>query len=482
VFLDDAGPPDLARKRGGHPTKKTTPDSIEDNRDGFETSRLSFVKIATFSPSAQSQLYNFIEPEIPPDSFPDSYGYGAGRAVRGNSTPSSFSWAKINWRVPEQSPAQSTSLDSDGKFASALYGCPSELEKGESKSGFTGKSKKSKKSKKKFTEAEVQEFEKDAEGDIDRRGKADRSIAQRYEDRDFICSLIKDSHPLEYERLRRCGDHIVIKRRRYCGRFEGWGLIQGCGQRICPFCSRARANAKFRDIWPVVWAYAQRHSYLLPCSIVLTYSDDTPEWAELTQRQKIERTQKALGKLLRRLEFKQHITAGIWSIENTKNASGNDHMHCHLVVFRRASWANEYIAALWSEVTAGVGGFTYIKAQDDLRSSLQHTLKYSLKPASTKDWTAQDAIEFMACKGMRMTTRFGGLYNFKLTESEEERFAALEAEYDAVDPICPSCGRVEEWILDTLCVGRTAVRKELGDRYGDWAILSIIRSREARAP
>jgi len=433
---------------------------------GFETNGASSFKIPTFELDAQGRFPDFIPPEILPAPFPDAYGLG--------NLEDKLEPAQI-----EQEPVERALVHNDSKSASALYGCSSELGKGELKSGFTGKSKKS---KKKFTEAEVQEFEKDAEGDIDRRGKACRSIAQRYEDRDFICSLIKDVYPLEYEKLRWCGDHIVIKRRRYCGRYEGWSIIHGCGLRICPFCSRARANAKFRNIWPVFWAYAQRHPYLLPCSIVLTFKDDTREWAELTQRQKIKRTQQALGKLLRRLEFKEHITAGVWSIENTKNSSGNDHMHCHLVVFRKASWANENIAALWAEVTDGVGGFTYIKAQDDLRSSLQHTLKYSLKPASMRDWTAEDARQFMDCKGLRLTTRFAGLYNFKLTESEEERFAALEAEHDAVDPICPSCGRVEEWVLDTLCVGRTAVQQELGDRHGDWGILNLIRSREARAP
>jgi len=467
------GPPsDLhIKKRAASCERLTAPFSKQESRNDFEVFRPSFVKIPSFQPGAQSRFPEFIPPEIPPDPIFDGYGLGNPSLPRieGKSEPAQI----------EQEPVERALVHNDSKSTSAQHGCPSELEKGESKSGFTGKSKKP---KKKFTEAEVHEFEKDAVEDVTRRATAHRSIAQRYEDRDFICSLIKDSHPLEYEKLRWCGDDIVIKRRRYCGRYEGWSIIHGCGLRICPFCSRARANAKFRNIWPVVWAYAQRHTYLLPCSIVLTYSDDTVEWAELTQRQKIKRTQKALGKLLRRLEFKQHISAGIWSIENTKNSSGNDHMHVHLVVFRRASWANEYIAALWSEVTDGIGGFTYIKAQSDLRSSLQHTLKYALKPASTKDWTAQDAIEFMACKGLRLTTRFGGLYNFKLTESEEERLAALESEYDAVDPICPSCGREDEWVLDTLCVGRTAVRKELGDRHGDWAILNIIRSREARAP
>jgi len=450
------------------------------NQPDSEADRVSSFSLATFSPGAQAGLSPFAWSEIsPPLVLPaDSYGYGAGRAVRGDSTRPSLSWAKVNWRIPESSAAKSPSLDNDGNFASASHECLSESRKGESKSGFTGESRKAKK----FTEEEVREFEKDAEDDVNRRDVAHRSIDQRYADRDFICSLIKDVYPLEYEKLRRCGEHLVIKRRRYCGRFEGWGLIHGCGLRICPFCSRARANAKFRDIWPVVWAYAQRHPGLLPCAVVLTFKDNTPEWAELTQRQKIKRTQQALGKLLRRLEFKEHITAGVWSIENTKNASGNDHMHCHLVVFRDASWANACIAALWSEVTDGFGGFTYIKAQDDLRSSLQHTLKYALKPASVKGWTAEDARQFMDCKGLRLTTRFGGLYGFKLTESEEERFAALEAEHDAVDPICPSCGRVEEGVLDTLCVGRFAVREELGDRHGDWGILNLIRSREARAP
>lgn len=455
--------------------------NLTKNRADIEADGVSAFSVPTFALGAQSRFPEFIPSEIPPDPF-QGYGYGSGRAVRGDSTPSSFSWTKIDWRILEPSPAKLTSVHNDGKFASASHGCLSESEKGELGSWFTRKSKKPKKPKRKFTEAEVDGFQQDAKEDVSRRNDAHLSILRRYQDKDFLCGLIEDSHPIECEKLRECGRHIVIKRRRHCGRFEGWGLLQGCGQRICPFCSRARANAKFNDIWPVVWAYAQRHRSLLPCSIVLTFKDDISEWAELTQRQKIKRTQKALGKFLRRLEFKEHIPAGIWSIENTKNSSGNDHMHVHLVVFRKAKWANDHIASLWSEVTDGIGGFTYIKKQDDLRNSLQHTLKYALKPSSVKDWTAEDARQFMDCKGVRLTTRFGGLYRCPLTEAEEEQFAALEAEHDAVDPICPSCGRVEELVLDTLCVGRAAVEKELGDRQGDWGILNLIRSREARAP
>jgi len=477
-----------ARSPDGPPKEKAAPPerdaaflNLTKNRADIEADGVSAFSVPTFALGAQSRFPEFIPSETPPDLF-QGYGYGSGRAVRGDSSPSSFSLARINWRIPEESSAKTHSLDNDCKLTSASRGCLCESEKDERGSWFTRKFKKAKKSKRKFTEAEVEGFKQDAQEDVGRRHDAHLSISRRYENIDVLCGLLEDSHPIECDKLRRCGQHIVIKRRRYCERFEGWGVIQGCGLRICPFCGRARANAKFRDIWPVVWAYAQRHTYLLPCSIVLTYADDTPEWAELTQREKIKRTQAALRKLLRRLEFKQHIPAGVWSVENTKNASGNDHTHVHLVVFRKASWANEHIESLWSEVTDGIGGFTYIKAQDDLRSSLQHTLKYALKPASVKDWTAEDARQFMDCKGIRLTTRFGGLYGLKLTESEEEQFAALEAEHDAVDPICPSCGRVDEWVLDTLCVGRAAVGKELGDRHGDWGILNLIRSREARAP
>jgi len=308
---------------------------------------------------------------------------------------------------------------------------------------------------------------------------AEVSIAQRYRDRDYICSLIKDAAPEVYVRLKSCGECFVVRRRRFCGRFEGWSLLQGCGQRICPFCGRARANAKFKSYWPKVWVYARRYPYLRPCSIVLTYRDDTEDWVELTQREKLQRTKDSLSKLLRRKEFKAHVSAGIWSVENTKNSNGNDHIHVHLVIFRKGFWPKENLESLWAEVTGGVGGFVWIGAQDDLRSTLKETLKYSLKPASIKDWTTQDAVEFLACKGMRLCTRFGGLSGngkngFKMTQEEQDSFDEHEGAEGEIEAVCPSCGRSDEWVLDTLCVGRFNVQRELRFRSGDWAI--------ARAP
>ena len=112
MFLDDVGPPDLKRKRGGPPATETTPISKQDDQNcsGYETARPSFAKISIFQPSAQAQLANFIPPEISPDPY-QGYGYGAGRAVRGDSSRPTFSWAKINWRIFEPSPAKPPSLD-----------------------------------------------------------------------------------------------------------------------------------------------------------------------------------------------------------------------------------------------------------------------------------------------------------------------------------------------------------------------------------
>jgi len=475
------GPPsDLhIKKRAASCERLTAPFSKQESRNDFEASRPSLVNLATFRPFAQGHFPEFIPPEIPPAPLPDGYGYGAGRAVRGGSTPSSFSWAKMDWRIPEQSSVERASVHNDCNFTSASYECLRESEKDELKQRSIGKSK--------FSKEEVKKFEEDAQGDVNRRIDAEVSIAQRYRDRDRLFSFIKDAYPEESIRLRNCGEHLVIRRRRYCGRFEGWSLLQGCGQRICPFCGRARANSKFKSYWPKFWSYARRHPHETPCAMVLTYKDNSEDWVDLRYKEKLIRTKAALGKLLRRQEFRAHISAGDWSIENSKNSSGNDHVHVHMVVFRRGFWPNENIASLWSEVTDGCGGFSFIKRKDDLRSTLKESLKYSLKPSAVRDWTQDDALQFMEIKGMKLSTRFGGLSGngkngFKMTQEELDLFDELEGSEDEIDSVCRSCGREDEWVLDTLCVGRSDVGKELRSRSGDWAVLNIIRSREARAP
>jgi len=371
-----------------------------------------FLVLTSFAPGAQACFPEFIPLEIPPAPLLDVYGYGSGCAVRGDSTPSSLSWAKIHWQIPEQSPAKLTSVQNVPNLTfSSRKGTPQD--------------------------------------DIARWQDLHRSISQRYASNDHVADLLAEGgYGRESASLRSCGSQLVFQQREDCGRLETWRILYGCNQRFCAFCSRSKANDKFRDIWPAVQAYSERKPYLRPCSVVLTYKDDSLEWAGLRLKEKIRRTQKALRKFIRLKEFKGHIAGGIWSIENTKNSSNNDHLHVHMLVFRMGYWVKQDLENLWEKSTGGLGGWTWIESRRDIKSSLKEILKYATKPASVESWTVDDAAQFVECKGLRLTSRFGELYGLKLTESEKLRFDALQVEDGEIEPICPSCGRENEAVID----------------------------------
>jgi len=379
-----------------------------------------FLVLTSFAPGAQARFLNFIEPEIPPDPFQETYGYGSGFATRGDSSRSSFSSAKIHWKIPEQSSAKLTSVQNVPNLT--------------------------------FSSSEGT-----SQDDIERWQDLHWSLSQRYTSNDRVADLLLEGGcAKESISLRSCGQQLVFQQREDCGRLETWRILYGCNQRFCAFCARSKSNDKFKDIFPAVQAYSERKPYLRPCSVVLTYKDDSLEWAGLRLKEKIRRTQKALRKFIRLKEFKEHIAGGIWSIENTKNSSNNDHLHVHMLVFRMGYWVKQRLENLWEKSTGGLGGWAWIESRRDIKSSLRETLKYAMKPASVESWTVDDAIQFVECRGLRLTSRFGELYGLKLTEDEKSRFDALQSEEEKIEPICPSCGRENEAVIDTLHTRLTA--------------------------
>jgi len=413
--LIDRRPDRPPKEKRAIPGKVTAQFSKQESRNDFGASRPSLVNLATFRPFAQGHFKNFTQSNSVEIGPADSYGYGNGSAIRGRLSRSFFSEAdypKIDWRTLEQPSPKLTLVQNVPNLTfSSPDGAPQD--------------------------------------DIARWQDFHRSLAQRYADRDHLVGLLTQGGCIEEAaRLWRCGENLVFRQREDCGRLETWRILFGCNQRFCPFCSRSKSNDKFKDVWPVVHAYFERKPYLRPCSVVLTYKDDSLEWAGLRLKEKVKRTQQALRKFIRLKEFKNHITGGIWSIENTKNSSNNDHLHVHMLVFRMGYWVKQDLESLWEKSTGGLGGWTWIESRRDIKSSLKETLKYALKPSSVESWTVDDAVQFVECRGLRLTSRFGELYGFKLTEDEKLRFDALRAEDERIEPICPSCGRENEAVVD----------------------------------
>jgi len=405
VFYTDACLPEK-RKRGGPPATETAPISkqVDQSYSGYETAWSSAFNVPTFAPGAQSRFPEFIQPEIPPPPFLDGYGLGNRSLPRIED--------KLEPAQIEQSSAKLALLESVPNLTSwSFEGIP--------------------------------------QNDIERWRDFHRSLLQRYASNGRVADLLEEGGYVQAAAdLRRCGRSLVFQQRERCGRLESWRCLYGCNQRFCAFCSRSKANDKFKNIWPVVQAYSERKPYLRPCSVVLTFKDDTVEWAGLRLKEKIRRTQKALRKFIRLKEFKGHIAGGIWSIENTKNSSNNDHLHVHMLVFRMGYWVKQDLENLWEKSTGGLGGWVWIEGRRDIKSSLKETLKYAMKPASVESWTVDDAVQFVECKGLRLTSRFGELYGLKLTEDEKSRFDALQAEDEKIAPICPACGRENEAVID----------------------------------
>jgi len=402
VFYTGVGSPDLERNRGGPPTKKTTPVSIDDNRNDLEAFRSSFAKIPIFRPLAQGHFENFIQSNSVEVGPADSYGHGRGFAVRGNGKSFRSAEETSEAALPAKISAEAPLLDT--------LGINVELE--HNHSNRVERRRRAKFVKKRWL--------KNPEIGRTKRESAKLLRAAGYED------LAAD--------VERCGQEYLV---RICKRCRGQGkpCFHGISHTIdpcdltyfCPDCARHRSGRAKKRYTPIVQKFAHFNRLLY-----------TPIFITLTLRSSfdLEALLDLLFESFRRFRsrsaWKDHIVGAIASCELTFNPQHGWHPHIHIIAFRRAFWDSDELKESWSASTRAEGLITDIrKVNGDLKGALSELLKYLCKPCDIKKLGVEQVHELVALK-RRMVMTLGKLRKFEVTKADREKYSD-ELDYDPVN-------------------------------------------------
>jgi len=405
VFYTDVGPPDLEQNWGGLPDKKTTPDSIPNNRDDFETSRLSSSKIPIFSPSAQSRLHNFIEPDPVADLriLPgDVYGLGNPSLLR-------IAEDKIEPAQSEQKPAEAPLVHT--------FGINEEISHDHL----------NRKKRKGTIKLKQKQWLKNPKIGQTKRVSEQLLRAAGYDDL--------------ADKIHACGQQHLVKVCQSC-RQQGNPFIHGVSHTIdpceltifCPDCAKHRAGrAKKRYSTKLAkFAHVNRLLYT-PVFITLTIKSG---W-DLDERLDV------LLDSFRRLRDRQawsHIAAAISSVEITVSRRHGWHPHLHILAFRRAFWDHDELTAEWLSSTRGEGYIADIRQlKGDLKKAIAECVKYVTKPMSIEDLGVEQVHELVSLRRRQLMSTLGDLRGFEVTESDQEEFGD-PADFDPCD--CLVCGKL----------------------------------------
>lgn len=182
------------------------------------------------------------------------------------------------------------------------------------------------------------------------------------------------------------------------GKVRPW--VCRCRDRLCPFCSRARASAVTRQLAEAMEKIER------PRMLVLTVkSRDRPLGEQL----------RALRKWFKRLRasvfWKARVRGGVYTVEVTRNVeTGLWHPHLH-IVFDGEYLPQKALRFVWHRITQG-SEVVWVQDVSDRRGAAVELAKYVAKPARIARW-GQSAIREYAVgvAGARMVQSFGCCYN-----------------------------------------------------------------------
>jgi len=398
VFHTDVGPHNLARKRGGHPAIDTTPDSTHSDRDGFETSRSSFVKLPIFWPLAQAGLYNFIPPEVVDEiriAPGDVYGLG-------NPSLPRVVQDKSDAAQTEQKSAEAPLLDQLGKDEQFEHNHPNRVER----------RKRAKLVKKRWVK--------------------DPAIGRTK--RESVRLLRAAGYAELADRVARCGVNHLVK---ICKRCQGQGSphFHGISHTLdpcdlpywCPDCAKHRAGRAKKRYTAKIQKFADLNKRLYtPVLITLTVRSgfDLEERADVLFD--------SFRRLRNRGAWKDHIIGAIGSGEITFNREHGWHPHIHLIAFRKAFWDIEELQASWVASTRGEGIILDIRAiKGEMKGALNELLKYLTKPADIQKLSVEEVHQLVAFKRQMLFT-LGKLRGFEVTQADREKYGD-ELDYDPLN-------------------------------------------------
>jgi len=225
---------------------------------------------------------------------------------------------------------------------------------------------------------------------------------------------------VQAEKMENCCQLFSAMLCEHCGSPFVRAVTSHCHVRLCPFCEELRSLGN-RKVTRFLMERIEIGAKFLTLTVT-NRPEITPEW--------ISDIWKSVRRFRQRRNWKEHVLAGVQSLEITHHETTGYHPHVHFVL--DSSYWNAFdISSTWEEVTGGDGKIIDIK---EIRGDrVDEFCKYIAKASDYSDqWRVTTAL-FNAVRGKRLFSAFGawvGLQKEIVKKIEEERQRQ----------VCPDCG------------------------------------------
>ncbi len=266
---------------------------------------------------------------------------------------------------------------------------------------------------------------------------ASQRIEKKQKTKEKLIGLLKRVGEIElFKRVRvcgqqfsviSCGKHVISRRPNH-----------SCNFRLCPFCAPKRSRKILAKYLPRSVAFLKFGKIRVePVHLVLTQAKRKGEKVKDGRK----RLMDSFKKLQKRIFWKSFFAGGLYAVETTVNESGN-HVHLHILAFRRRFFDIALLRSEWQQITGDSVNLRLDRVKD-IESGLREVVKYISKPQDIDNFGTKEIIEFLELKGQRMFGVFGEFAKFCRTyekpsdndgnESEENYSGYCEGD------ACPIC-------------------------------------------
>lgn len=187
-----------------------------------------------------------------------------------------------------------------------------------------------------------------------------------------------------------------------------------CRHRLCPLCSKARAQQTAEKIEAACSA-ADALRFLT----LTLRSSDGPLGEQL------DRLFACFREFRRTVEWRRHVRGGVYTFEATWNEStGQWHPHLHVLI-DGGFWEQQSIAAAWERCT-GDSRIVDIRAVHSKRKAASYVAKYAAKPPSMESWPPERIRDYArGVRRRRLVHTFGTMHGVEVDRDEEHAAAAV---------------------------------------------------------
>ncbi len=276
---------------------------------------------------------------------------------------------------------------------------------------------------------------------VQRLSKSER-LAVKVKTKEKLVNLLKRIDRELSEKISKCASEFEV-RKLDCST-KGKGVIgrvpyHSCDFRLCPFCALKRGRKVLKKYFPKIESFLHANKRLTPVHLVLTQKHREGETIKETRK----RLLTSFKKLSRRKFWESYFAGGLYSVEMTVGSDELNHVHLHILAFRRRFFDVSILRAEWKKITGDSVNFRLDRITD-LASGCREILKYISKPSDVNKFTPKHIREFLELKGAKMIGVFGEFGRFCASFDKEKGATDNEDETILnVGDACPcGCGAV----------------------------------------